>query len=372
MSTAAARVLALAGELIRVPSATVAGEVRCAELVAGWLADAGLAVELVPFGADGGRRNVVARLAGRGDRPICLSGHVDVVPADAAAWSRDPWDGAVQDDALHGRGACDMKGAVAAIVVAAQAWSTVDPDVRPPLLVVLSGGEETGCMGAKALADAGALEPAQVLIVPEPTSGVPLLGHRGGLWLQAELHGRPAHASAPHLGHSAVRDAAAAILALDEIAHETDALLGPSTLSVGRIAGGVAVNVVPDRCLLDIDVRILPGETAAQWQERLRPALPADAQLRTMFEMPAVRSDPAAPGLRRAVAALGLDAPTGAAAYITDASVLAAALDAPALIWGPGDLDQAHAIDERVSVPALLDLTQRLVALPERWAAAQP
>jgi succinyl-diaminopimelate desuccinylase len=367
--SAAERAITLAAELIRIRSDEQAGELAAAELAADRLESAGLDVALLPFGD--GRRNVVARLEGAGERPVCLSGHVDVVGADPAAWSRDPWDGAVEDGALHGRGASDMKGAVAAIIVAAEAWAATDPARRPPLLVVLSGGEETGCLGAQALAAAGALEPASVLIVPEPTSCRPLIGHRGGMWLRAELHGRPAHASAPHLGHSAVRDAAAAILAFDAIEHRSDDLLGASTLSVGRIAGGVAVNVVPAHCTLDIDVRTLPGETGASWSERLRSALGPDAVITTMFEMPAVRSDPDAPALLQAAAALGLPRPAGAAPYITDASVLAAALDAPVLLWGPGDLSQAHAVDERCSVDQIGDVAERLAALPRAWADAR-
>jgi len=359
--------VALAAELVRLRSDAPDGERAAAERTAQLLREAGLEVELRPWGDGGARRNVIDRLAGAGERPICFSGHVDTVAADPQAWARDPWSGDVEDGVLHGRGACDMKGAVAAMIVAARAWAGRPADERPPLMVVLTGGEETGVQGARALA--GELEPAELLIVGEPTSCTPLLGHRGALWVRLRLRGRPAHGATPHLGHNAIRDAAAAVVALDGIEHRRDPELGPSTLNVGRIEGGTATNVVADRCTVELDVRTLAGETGAEWHERLRDVVGADAELETTVELPAVLSDAADPAIARAVAAMGIATPRGGAPYITDASVLAAELDAPTLIWGPGDIAHAHGVDEFCPVGEIAGFAERLVRLAAAWPA---
>jgi succinyl-diaminopimelate desuccinylase len=362
------RAVALAAELVAQRSDEPAGEARIARALADRLDAAGLAVELAPFGEDGQRLSVIARLEGAGERPVCLSGHVDTVPADPAAWSRDPWSAAIEDGILHGRGACDMKGGVAAIVCAAEAWAALDGARRPPLLVVLSGGEETGCLGARALADR--LGPAQALIVAEPTGNVARLGHRGVLWLRAAFPGLAAHASMPHLGRSAIRAAIRAALALDEVEHRSDPVLGRSTHNVGRIDGGTAPNLVPSRCTFDLDLRTLPGEDAASWTARLAGALGSEAELTTLLELPAVRSDAGDPRLMRATRALGLDAASGTVPFFTDASALAAALDAPTLIWGPGDAALAHAADEHCPTAQIADAAERLVAAATAWSEA--
>lgn len=363
--SAGERAVALAAELVAQRSDEPAGETRIARALADRLDAAGLAVELAPFGSGGERLSVIARLEGAGERPVCLSGHVDTVPADPAAWSRDPWSGAIEDGILHGRGACDMKGGVAAIVCAAEAWAALDAARRPPLLVVLSGGEETGCLGAAALAER--LEPAEVLIVAEPTGNVPRLGHRGVLWLRAAFPGLAAHASTPHLGRSAIRAASRAVLALDAVEHRSDAVLGASTHNVGRIDGGTAPNLVASRCTFDLDLRTLPGEDAASWTARLADAL-GDAELTTLLELPAVRSDAGDPRLTRATRALGLDAAAGTVPFFTDASAMAAALDAPTVIWGPGDAALAHAADEHCPVAQIADAAERLAAAARTWA----
>jgi succinyl-diaminopimelate desuccinylase len=347
------------------PSVDPAGEAAIAQRLADRLDAAGLAVEVL---ASRGRTNLVARLPGAGARPVCLSGHLDTVPVGEADWARDPFGGDIHDGLLHGRGACDMKGGVAAAVVAADHWAALPAERRPGLLLVLSGGEEVGCEGVRGIADG--LEPASAVVVLEPTGGKPRLGHRGVAWLDVAVPGVAAHASTPHLGRSAILAAARAVVALDALEHGADAELGPSTLNVGRIDGGSAPNIVADRCALTVDVRMLPGQTARQWADRVRGSTGGSASVQVALELPAVRLDPAAPEADRVLRALGLGAPSGAAAFFTDASVLATALDAPAIVWGPGDPALAHAVDERCPTGAIADVTARLVALPDRWREA--
>jgi succinyl-diaminopimelate desuccinylase len=352
----------LAAELVRMPSFDAGGEAALAERLADRLDAAGLDVVL-HRGA--GRTNVIARLAGAGKRPVCLSGHLDTVGVEPEDWVRDPFDGGLVDGVLHGRGACDMKGGVAAAVVAAERWAQVPRERRPGLLVVLSGGEEIGCVGALSVAED--LEPADAVIVLEPTAGRPRLGHRGAAWIDVTALGVAAHASAPHLGRSAISASARAIVALESIEHGSHPTFGSSTLNVGRIAGGSAPNIVADRCGFTVDVRLLPGQSAADWIRHVREVLPCAAEIEAILELPAVLLDPAAPGARRVLAALDLPAPTGGVSFFTDASVLTQALDAPAIVWGPGDPALAHAANERCRSDEIAAVARRLADLPRRW-----
>jgi succinyl-diaminopimelate desuccinylase len=115
---------------------------------------------------------------------------------------------------------------------------------------------------------------------------------------------------------------------------------------------------------------MLPGQTGQAWADRVTGSSGGTASVEVALELPAVRLDPAEPGAARLLQALDLDAPSGAAAFFTDASVLAGALDAPAIVWGPGDPALAHAADEHCPTAAIADVTRRLVALPQRWGEA--
>jgi len=365
--------VALAAELVAERSDDPAGAASVAARLAARLDAAGLAVEL-----DLANANVVARLPGGralpgavDRRPLCLSGHLDTVAATPADWARDPWSGDIADGLLHGRGASDMKGGVAAIVTAAEAWARRPADARPPLLVVLTGGEERGCEGARALARAGTLEPAGALIVAEPTGLAARPGHRGVLWLRAAFHGRAAHASTPQLGRNAISAAARSVLALEGLPHDDDPVLGPTSLSVGLIDGGVAPNLVPDRCEITIDVRTTPAAGSAVWRERIGSVLDGAADLAPLLSLDAVRSHGDEPALRALLTALGVDGFDVAAPFFTDASVLAGALDAPTLIWGPGDARLAHAADEHCAVDEIAQAARRLASLPEALGALE-
>ena len=152
--------------------------------------------------------------AGQRPRPpaLCMTGHLDTVPLGGAPWSGEPF-GELRDGRLYGRGASDMKGGVAAIVVAAERVAALGPR-RRGAGAGASRREETGCEGALALADAGALGRAGAVLVAEPTGGVPFVAHKGVLWVEATTEGVSAHGSAPHLGRNAIYPLARAVAAL--------------------------------------------------------------------------------------------------------------------------------------------------------------
>jgi succinyl-diaminopimelate desuccinylase len=181
--------------------------------LAGLLAGAGFAAELVPFGE--GRAQLLARIGGKADRlPLGFTGHLDTVPLGAQPWSVDPFAAEIADGKLYGRGSSDMKAGVAAFVTACLALAD-RLAATPGVLLVITASEETGCSGAEALVAAGSrLGRVGALVVAEPTGNRPLVGHKGALWLEAETKGVTAHGSMPEKGVNAVYKAARAVAAL--------------------------------------------------------------------------------------------------------------------------------------------------------------
>lgn len=391
-STAAALALALAQELIRLPSPNPpCAERAVAEHLAAYLRAAG--IEAVVQGVDAPddvQTNVFARLPGSGERPpFVFCGHLDTVPPGEGAWTRDPYAPVVEGDLLYGLGAADMKAAVAAMTVAAlrlrdeQAGGSA---LRGDLLLAFTSGEETGSRGARALARSGLLDGAAGMVIGEPTGNRTGIAEKGGIWLDVVFSGRTAHGSLPHLGANAVAGLAETLVALeraaaadppagaplspaqralrDALVRPAHPLLGAPTLIATRAEGGVATNVVPDRASAVLDVRTLPGQTGDSIMAAVRAVAHEVAERRglaaavttrgervalaTLQEHPLVRACAAA-----VVRATGQEPVYYGLTGATDATELVPALDLPFVICGPGEMEQAHQPDEFVSVSAL-------------------
>lgn len=224
-----------------------------------WFGERGITAKLQPV--DGDRANVIATIAGGGGASLMLNGHLDTVPAGEM---RNAFEPRIEGETLWGRGACDMKGAIAAMaVVLAQIHAEQASALVGDLLFVGTVDEESGSLGAKALIDVGPR--ADYAIVGEPTSLRVAVAHKGSCFIRVSLTGRGAHGSCPEEGVNAASYAARIVAAIEDelrprLARRAYPLLGPSTVSVGRICGGTQPNVVAERCVIEIDRRYLPGE----------------------------------------------------------------------------------------------------------------
>lgn len=390
-------VLDLASQLIRVPTPNPPGEERpLAELLAPELLRRGLQAEVLPVGGAGPlQANVLARLPGRGGGPtLVLCGHLDTVPPGEGGWLRDPYSPEIEDERLYGLGASDMKGAVAAMIVAAGRIAQEGAQGRPlagDLLLAFTSGEETGSLGAQALAASGRLRGAAGLVIGEPTANRVGVAEKGGMWLDIVLHGRTSHGSLPHLGANAVAGLAEALVALGDVSTASGGapgsalrralqapehpLIGRPTLTPTRIVGGVANNVVPDRAAATLDIRTLPGQSHAAIREaieRVVVGVASDRGLRAEFvdrgERIALATAPEHPlvtACAHAVATtLGHRAVLCGLTGATDATELVPSLDLPFVICGPGEMAQAHHPDEFCDVRALqsaVEIYSRLV-----------
>ncbi len=371
---AEAPVVALTRELVRTDTINPPGqEGRAADVLGARLEAAGL--EVTTHELEPGRPNVVARWPGRGDAPaLCLTGHLDTVPLGGADWQRDPLGAEIDGDRLHGRGSSDMKGGVAAIVVAAERIAGLGRG-RAGLEIVLTAAEETGCLGALSLARAdGALGRAGAMLVAEPTTNEPCVAHKGVVWLDLVAEGRTAHGSMPHLGENAIHKLARAITRLDGFRFDTEPhdLLGEPTLNVGTVSGGININSVPDRASAGLDVRTVPGLTADAVVAQIAAAAGDEVRVDTRLALDAVDSDPADQWVASVLEVMsplaGTDGTPRGLAYFTDASALAPAYGTPpTVICGPGDADQAHRTDESCSVAALEAAAEGFFEVARRW-----
>lgn len=348
-------------------------ERRCAEYLGGLLEQAGFSVGFHAFAPE--RTSLVARMQGRGDvLPICFTGHLDTVPLGAAAWQGDPFQGEIDGGRIYGRGAADMKGGVAAMVMAGLRIAEMSKG-RAGITLVMTAGEETACEGAYYLASLKtALGSAGAVIVGEPTANLPALGHKGALWVQALTSGVTAHGSMPEKGINAIYRAARAISRLE--AFEFDVaphpLLGSPTLNVGTINGGININSVPDQATIGIDIRTIPHQNHREVFERLTTYLGGEVDLSRLVDVAGIATDPENEWVQTVFSLmegyLGERPQARGLTYFTDAAVLTPAFgDPPTVILGPGEPEMAHKTDEWCRISAIETASEVYLKIAQQW-----
>ena len=321
-----------------------------------------------------GRSNLIARCGSNTALSLTLSGHLDTVPLGTAEWAAAPRGGEIVAGRVLGRGASDMKAGVAALVVALERHRARCASCGS-ILLLLTAGEESGCWGARRLIEMRELPQGGPLLVAEPTANRPAPGHKGALWLEITARGRAAHGSRPDLGENAITALARLALRLEDEGHPgVHPVMGPVTVNVGTFAGGAQVNLVPDRAVMAVDIRLVPSTTPAQMTAFVRSLAGPGVSVEPVLEMPAVYTAPDR-GFPRLVAEAVRDV-TGDAAcappatYFTDASVLSEALGgAEVVILGPGDVEVAHAVDESCAVDRIHEAVDIYERILDRWCA---
>ena len=385
MSIANGDAVALTRELVRVDSrnptlvAGAPGEGRIARVLADVLAAWGFRVEVIE--AAPGRPNVIARMgnAKQGSRSLMFNGHIDVVGVEGMVHA--PWDPAVHDGRLYGRGSSDMKAGVAAMcAAAARALNASGGDLNGEVIIAAVVDEEYSSLGTRALVAEGVR--ADAAIVTEPTGLTIMPAHKGFVWVDVIVDGRAAHGSRWDVGVDAIRHAGLLLAALDSLDAELlpsrdHPLLGRPSLHASTIEGGIGLSTYPDRCHFTIERRTIPGETTAAVMAEIedafarlrasRPELSATVSL--IFEQPPSDVSTDAPIVRSldgALRACGEEVKvTGMSAW-TDAAILNEA-GIPAICFGPGDIGLAHAAEEYVRVDEIERATLVLAALAMEW-----
>jgi succinyl-diaminopimelate desuccinylase len=370
--------VALTRDLIRYRTINPPGEEEaCARHIGRLLEAAGFDCHYVAMGE--GRANLIARIGGSADRlPLAFTGHIDVVPLGARAWSMDPFGAETASGRIYGRGASDMKSGVAAFVAAA-----IDAAPRlasgPGLTLIITAGEETGCTGAHHIVATARdlLGRAGALLVAEPTSNRPMVGHRGALRLKVTARGVTAHASMPHEGVNAVGKAARAIAKLDDFDFNVarHPVMGGPTLNVGWMHGGMNINSVPDLAEAGLDIRTIPSQRHADVEAQVASFLGGEVEVSVLDEAVPVWTEPdqawAQAVFEVTQSVTGQSHGVGAAPYFTDASALTPALGGlPTIILGPGPAALAHQTDEYCEIAAIEEASVVFAKLIDGWKGA--
>jgi acetylornithine deacetylase len=362
------------------------------EPIIGWVADqlraTSARIRLIP----GDEPDKVSLLASYGpDTPdgIVLSAHCDVVPVEGQAWTSDPFILREENGRLHARGATDMKGFLAAMLTVGEAAGR--RQLARPLHLMLSHDEEIGCVGIRSLLRVLAEEGfrAAGCVVGEPTGMRVATGHKGKIAAEAICRGEAAHSANPFLGCNAIGLAAGLVGEIEALqswlssSGIRDELYEVpfSTIQVGTIRGGTALNIVPDRCAVAFELRLLPGEDGAALLDRLRDA--AEQRLRlpradghvAAIEISVTNAypglaepDPGAEILAFAKAASGSTSEIRLG-FGTEAGLIREQLALPTVVCGPGSIDRAHKADEFITRDELDACDHFLQALLDRLTA---
>jgi acetylornithine deacetylase len=344
-----------------------AGEAEIAAFVASWSRAAGLEVAVLEKTA--GRPSVLVRACGRGGgRTLLLCAHLDTV---GVAGMTEPHVPRVEGDRLHGRGAYDMKAGLAAALIAC----------REALSLGLAGDVVVAAVADEEHASIGVQEAlrglrADAAVVTEPTELEIAIAHKGFVWAEIEVIGRAAHGSRPHLGVDAIVKAGPVLTALGQLdralGERTHPLVGRGSVHASLISGGVEMSSYPARCVVGLERRTLPGETAATVEAELDELLDrcgaADPELaaerRTLLVREPFEVDAGEEIVAAVADAAGTEQPPGGASYWADSAFIAAA-GIPTVLYGPAGAG-AHEVEEWVDIPSTEKVARTLVGVAER------
>lgn len=360
--------LELLDRLIAFDTTSAKSNIALVDYVRALLDERGIAYDLVPD-PTGEKQALLATLPGRGGEMnggVALSGHTDVVPTEGQPWTKQAYALTPENGRVYGRGTTDMKGFVAAALKTV--LDAADADLERPLHLALSYDEEVGCKGIKPLIDhmkqTGRVP--DVAIIGEPTSMQPVVEHKGKIALTCEVAGEPGHSSYAAQKVNAVIEAARLVafiadlgLTIGDIEAGDDAYVAPnSSLHVGPIAGGEALNMIPERCTFQFETRFRPGFDAAGLMERIKahahdklePAMKAKNPetgfaWSVLIDYPAFRAGTGSGAVELATRLSGRNE-AGKVDYGTEAGVFSDYGGIDSVVMGPGSMAQGHQPDE--------------------------
>ena len=359
----------LCSNLIRFRTVNPPGsELEIVEYISDILHRAGISCEIVNHSL--GRASLIARLESTKEEPsIVFCGHLDVVPEGEEKWLYDPYSGKYVDGKIWGRGSSDMKSGIAAMILAAKSLALNNIELKGDLILAFTADEEVDQFGAKELVKSLDKAPVQAIVIPEPSNNRVFIAEKGQLWLEVTTYGMAAHGSMPYLGKNAIT---MMMMFLDEllklkIPYNEHPLLGGFTNNIGTIQGGMRTNIVPDRCIVTLDQRTVPGQDSNQiigqinrLIEDLSTHQPSfSASLRVITDLCPIETDPQTPfvqGFCNVVNAItGISSIPEGVPYTTDAAILVPPLKSAMVICGPGNPNLAHQPNEFVELEKLLN-----------------
>jgi succinyl-diaminopimelate desuccinylase len=345
-------------KLIQAESTPQKGELAAAKVISAELSRSGIDSRIDTW--DQTRANIIAQVKSGGHKDALLFAcHLDVVGPGEAKWEKPPFEAAQSDGKIYGRGSADMKGGIAAAVTAIRQIVDSGIKLQGDIVFVAVGGEETDSCGAiRFINDSSRLTDLIGVVIPEPTDFAIVTAHRGMLWLEVSTKGKAAHGSTPQLGVNAITSMRSVLDELQnyEIPAEPHELLGRCSMSVNTITGGKALNVVPDKCSIGIDIRTLPEQShqdiiidLEKIFTKLKSQNPQfDAEVGVVRQVKALETDGDCDFVKDFCSAVEISETT-AVGFTTDGPHFAS-LNAPVVIFGPGKPHLCHKPDEYIEI----------------------
>jgi succinyl-diaminopimelate desuccinylase len=356
-------------KLIQTDTTAEKGELAAAEVIAAELDMSGIDSYIDSWSQT--KANIITHVKTARSKPVLLFVcHLDVVAPGESDWTHPPFAGDESNGRIYGRGSADMKGGIAAIVTAIRGVVDAGTKLQGDIILLCAAGEETDSCGAKRfISNCGWLGSLAGIVIPEPTDFAVVTAHRGMAWLKVVTKGKAAHSSQPELGINAISSMKAFLnelenykpfdCAQDGIYVQPHPMLGLCSMSINTISGGKAMNVVPDRCTVGIDIRTLPGQSheiivndIKQIFKKLKQqCLMFDAEVSVDRAVEAIETNPDCAFVRDFCATVGVNQ-TKAVGFTTDAPYLKP-LGAPIVIFGPGKPELCHKPDEYIEIADL-------------------
>ena len=347
--------------LIQIKSVNPPGnEKEIANFIKGFLIKNDIPSELVPL--EEGRSSVVAKIEGKEERNITLCGHLDTVRVIEEDWSKPPFQGLMEEGKMYGRGTADMKGGVAAIIYTLILLKRRGITPQKKVQLALTADEEWGYRGAKTLVDQGFFDQTDFLIITEPTNLQVAVGEKGEIWIKAKFYGKSAHGSTPELGVNTVVPGSKFVLEVSEEYKKLfnpDPLWGNNSINIGQFHGGVQVNVVPNYSEVQLDFRVISEEDKKRALELVRKKgqdIAEEFGVQFKEEIfnyhPPIFTSLDNLYIQKFMQVAGVKEAT-IVKYCTDGGTIIPEKKIPFIVFGPGDIAQAHQNDEYIELESL-------------------
>jgi len=316
--------------------------------------------ELIPL--EIGRSSVIAKIEGEEERNITLCGHVDTVRVKEEDWTKPAFEGLIENKKMYGRGASDMKGGVAAILYASVLLKRRGIIPKKTVQLALTADEEWGYRGAKNLVESGYFDQTDFLIITEPSNLQVSTGEKGELWIKAKIYGKSAHGSTPETGVNTIIPGSEFVVNITERYEkifEKEPFWGRTSINIGRFYGGVQVNIVPNYTEIQLDFRVISEKDKQKVIELVKKTgeeIAKKHKVKFREEIfnyhPLIFTCSDNPYVKKFLHAAGMKE-VMVTKYCTDGATIIPVKKIPFIIFGPGDIAQAHQNDEYIELESL-------------------
>lgn len=347
--------------LIQIKSVNPPGnEAQIANFIKKFFLKNNIHCELIPL--EEGRSSVIAKIEGKEERNITFCGHLDTVRVKEEDWTKPAFQGLIEKGKMYGRGASDMKGGIAVILYAAVILKRRGIVPKKTVQIVLTADEEWGYGGAKKLVDEGYFDRTDFLVITEPSNLQVSTGEKGELWIKVRFYGKSAHGSTPELGVNTVIPGSEFVVNIIERYEKTfkaDPFWGKTSMNIGQFHSGVQVNIVPNYSEIQLDFRVISEEDkeiAVELVRKTGEEIAKKCKVRFKQEVfnyhPPIFTSPDNSYVKEFIQTAGVKE-VNIIKYCTDGATIIPIKKMPFIIFGPGDIAQAHQNDEYIELESL-------------------